>query len=125
MTDIDKTLADRGSRYGEFDEHARITQNLKDAMKDSLRWHELAEDMKEALEMVAHKIGRIVNGDPNYVDSWTDIIGYARLVEKRLISEQATAKIFAFPEKATAAAEECGCSACALEKVLNSLVKKA
>jgi len=39
--------------------------------------------------MVAHKLGRIVNGDPNYVDSWTDIIGYTRLVEKRLIQDLA------------------------------------
>jgi hypothetical protein len=39
--------------------------------------------------MVAHKIGRIINGDPQYIDSWTDIIGYTRLVEKRLIDEQA------------------------------------
>ena len=34
--------------------------------------------------MILHKISRIVNGDPNYKDSWTDIIGYAKLVEKTL-----------------------------------------
>ena len=40
--------------------------------------------MKESLEMVAHKIGRILNGDPFYHDSWHDCIGYLRLIEKRL-----------------------------------------
>jgi len=85
---IDQTLAERGSRYGEFDDHANLTQGIKDVMKTGRQWHGLTDDMKEALEMVAHKIGRILNGDPGYVDSWTDIIGYARLVEKRLIAEQ-------------------------------------
>jgi hypothetical protein len=37
--------------------------------------------------MIAHKLGRIVNGDPNYVDSWVDIAGYATLVAKRLQGE--------------------------------------
>ena len=85
---IDQTLAERGSRYGEFPEHAFLTQELKNAMHDHDGWHELDDDMKECLDMIAHKIGRIINGDPTYIDSWTDIIGYTRLVEKRLITEQ-------------------------------------
>lgn len=84
---IDATLAERGSRYGEFDEHARITQNIKAAMADSPNWTGLPDDMREALEMVAHKVGRILNGDPAYADSWHDIGGYTRLVEQRLERE--------------------------------------
>jgi len=82
--DIDETLKERGSRYGEFDEHARITQGIKRAMIDSPNWLTLTDDKKEALEMVAHKIGRILNGDPEYADSWHDIIGYTKLVENTL-----------------------------------------
>ena len=37
--------------------------------------------------MIAHKLGRIVNGAPEYKDSWTDIIGYTRLVEETLPEE--------------------------------------
>lgn len=81
---IDATLAERGSRYGAFTGHAAITQEIKRAMQRGSKWNELADDQKEALEMVAHKIGRILNGDPNYVDSWHDIIGYTKLVEDRL-----------------------------------------
>lgn len=92
MSSIEATLAERGSRYGEFDEHARITQAVKTAMVSGRHWGQLDDDMKEALEMVAHKIGRIVNGDPQYIDSWTDIIGYTRLVEKRLVAEQTSAR---------------------------------
>ena len=85
MSTIDATLAERGSRYGEFPEHAFITQELKRTLHDNVNWGNLADDQKEALDMVMHKIGRIINGDPNYIDSWTDIIGYTRLVEKRLL----------------------------------------
>lgn len=88
MTQIDNTLAERGTRYGAFTGHAEITQGLKDVMFATDNWAGLADDQKEALEMVAHKIGRILNGDPNYIDSWHDIIGYTRLVEQRLEAEQ-------------------------------------
>jgi hypothetical protein len=81
---IDQTLAERGTRYGSFDEHARITQNLKRAMTDSPNWSKLSDDKKEALEMVAHKVGRILNGDPEYHDSWHDMIGYTKLVADKL-----------------------------------------
>ncbi len=100
MSSIDSTLAERGSRYGEFTGHAKITQAIKQAMQESGNWKSLPNDMVECLEMVAHKIGRILNGDPNYVDSWTDIIGYTRLVEKRLISDgEDQAKVASNPTK--------------------------
>lgn len=88
MSAIDATLEERGTRYGQFTGHARITQNLKAVMQASPQWAVLADDQKEALEMTAHKIGRILNGDPNYIDSWHDVIGYIRLVEQRLEGEQ-------------------------------------
>lgn len=81
---IETTLAERGGRYGSFIEHARITQNIKRAMADSPNWANLADDQREALEMLAHKAGRILNGDPDYHDSWHDIIGYTKLVADRL-----------------------------------------
>lgn len=84
LNDIKATLAECGSRYGSFPEHARITQSIKDGMIVSPNWATLAPDQKEALEMIAHKVGRILNGDPNYHDSWHDIVGYAKLVADRL-----------------------------------------
>lgn len=81
--DINTTLQERGERYGKFVEHARITQELKRTMFANMSY-KLSDDQAEALEMIAHKLGRIVNGDPDYVDSWVDIAGYATLVAKRL-----------------------------------------
>ena len=84
MMDIDATLAERGSRYGDYATHAGITQDIKRAMADAPNWSRLDDDMRETLEMIAHKIGRILNGDPTYHDSWHDIIGYTKLVADRL-----------------------------------------
>lgn len=89
MSDIEATLIERGLKYGAFSEHARITQAMKRAMVDSPNWRKLEDDQKECLEMIAHKIGRILNGDPAYLDSWHDIIGYTRLVEARLALDTA------------------------------------
>ena len=86
MSDIEATLKERGNRYGEFSEHARVTQNIKRAMLDSLNWGALSDDKKECLEMIAHKLGSILNGDPEYHDSYHDIIGYTKLVADTLKS---------------------------------------
>lgn len=86
MPDIDDTLQERGSRYGAFLPHAAITQKLKYTMQETKNWPILAPDMQEALDMIAHKMGRILNGDPNYHDSWHDIVGYAKLVADRLLT---------------------------------------
>jgi hypothetical protein len=86
MSNIEKTLTERGSRYGTFTGHAEVTQGLKRFMANELakRNKVLADDQWEALEMVAHKIGRIINGDADYSDSWIDIAGYTKLVADRL-----------------------------------------
>lgn len=86
MTDITTTLTQRGARYGAFKGHAEVTQHLKAYYRDELakRGKTMDADQYEAMDMIMHKIGRIVNGDPNYDDSWIDIAGYAQLVADRL-----------------------------------------
>jgi hypothetical protein len=90
-TDVANILEERGSRYGDFSRHAAITQDLKGIIQVYLEDGEnfLQADQVEALEMICHKIGRIINGDPNYADSWVDIAGYAKLVADRLELENA------------------------------------
>lgn len=87
MTTLSETLKERGKRYGAFDGHARITCELKTAMHSKDSWYYLSPDKKEALDMIAHKIGRILNGDPEYADSWVDIAGYAQLVADKINEE--------------------------------------
>ena len=85
---IQQVLTERTSRYGAFADHAALTQRLKLMMHAHPKWASLPPDMKEALEMIQHKIGRILSGDPAYQDSWVDIEGYARLVSQRLGPDQ-------------------------------------
>jgi hypothetical protein len=84
--EIDKTLAERGKRYGTFTGQASITQDIKRLMRKTSGWSAMQDDQREALDMIANKLGRILNGDPNYADSWHDLEGYARLVEQRLVT---------------------------------------
>lgn len=87
MTTIDDTLAERGARYGDFTDHARVAQALQDTMRaagDTTGWQALSAVQKQALTVIADKIARILTGDPNYADNWHDIQGYAKLVEDRL-----------------------------------------
>jgi hypothetical protein len=81
---VEATLEERGKRYGAFSGHASISQGLKYRMSEARNWSSLNASQMESLEMIAHKIGRILNGDPNYADSWHDIAGYAQLVEDQL-----------------------------------------
>ena len=97
MSDATKSvsdmLAERGARYGLFANHAAWTMKLKNIFRQSPNWAKMKEDQQECLDMTAHKIGRILNGDPHYFDSWKDIAGYNKLVSDRLenIDEQLVA----------------------------------
>ena len=86
-TPTESLITERGSRYGKFKDGADIMQSLKDTMRDVDGWNNLTASQKEALDMIQHKIGRILNGDPTYDDSWKDIAGYATLIVNELNGE--------------------------------------
>lgn len=95
---VQKTLDERGSRYGDFTDHAEIAQRIQTAMRarpgeyeavNSQGWMRLSDVQKQALTVIADKIARILSGDPNYADNWHDIQGYAKLVEDRLPKPEA------------------------------------
>lgn len=77
-------LSERGSRYGTLMSNATISQGLKEILHSSSNWEAMPPDMREALDMIVHKISRIVEGDFNYDDSWIDISGYSTLIVERL-----------------------------------------
>jgi len=84
--DLARTLEERGKRYGEFAVHAKITMDIKRLFRQHAA-ASLDDDQLEALDMIAHKLGRIFAGDPHYADSWHDIAGYAQLVATRLTTQ--------------------------------------
>jgi len=63
---VQDTLTERGARYGDFADHAVIAQALQDVMRDAPGWCALDPTKRQALSVIADKIARILNGDPNY-----------------------------------------------------------
>lgn len=86
---VSATLESRGTQYGEFVDGAIVMQELKMVVASQLgqRGKALLPIQQEALDMICHKIGRIINGNANNIDSWLDIAGYARLVYDHLVKE--------------------------------------
>ncbi len=80
------TLTERGKDYGKFKDGAAVMQGIKRLLADHAAKHDktFTDSQWEALEMIIHKIGRIVNGNPDKVDHWTDIAGYAKLIADEL-----------------------------------------
>ena len=84
MNDINNTLDEREKRYGSFTDFSELCQRLKETMHNNKGWDKLSSTQRESLEMIQHKVARILNGDPDYVDNWHDVAGYATLEERNL-----------------------------------------
>ena len=80
---VGRTLSSRHDVYGDIETLMNLSQGIQFAMSLGKNWHGLPPAQREALQMIASKIARILNGDPNYRDNWHDIQGYARLAEER------------------------------------------
>jgi hypothetical protein len=85
MVDISEILNERKSSHGEYKDHARRAQLIKEVYRAGRNWPILTDIQKETLEMNAHKVARILEGNPNHADHWDDIAGYAKLVSDRLV----------------------------------------
>ena len=85
-TDINALLAEREKTHGDYAVHALITQDLKRVMTHHVGHldRRLDDDMQESLDMIAHKIGRIIAGNAAEPEHWRDVAGYAQLVANRL-----------------------------------------
>lgn len=85
MPEVKEILNERQGSHGDFTDNAAIMQALKEVIRQGINWADrLTPVQREALEMIAHKIGRILTGNPNVHDHWDDIAGYATLVSQRI-----------------------------------------
>lgn len=75
-------LDQRGTTHGDYTLMCSVIQDIKRAMRRGTA--DLQDTQREALELIATKIGRIVCGDPNHPDHWDDIIGYATKARERI-----------------------------------------
>jgi hypothetical protein len=72
-------LNERGKTHGSFVRNAEVSQRLKDIFQ--YYGGDLHVVQKEALDMIALKISRILSGQGAYADHWDDIAGYATLAK--------------------------------------------
>ena len=89
MTDpVAETLQSRDVTHGHYPYVAATIQDLKRVAHDAEaraveaslgRRGYMNAAQAEGIDMILHKIGRILNGDPNTADHWHDIAGYATL----------------------------------------------
>lgn len=82
MTEIDDLLYEREKTHGDFLGVSAVAQEIKLTMRRSKNWKDLDPRMKEALDMIGNKIGRLLSGDPLFADHSDDIVGYAELLRK-------------------------------------------
>ena len=81
---ITELLVERGQTHGDWVYQALVSQQIKFLFRDTSNWSDLTEGQREAMEMFAVKLSRILSGNPDEPDHWRDIAGYATLVAERL-----------------------------------------
>lgn len=88
-TKLNQILKARGSVYGSFMANADVSQKLKNLYRNTNNWGGLSYDIQEMLDMIALKISRILTGnDPEHVDNFRDIAGYATIVADRIDNKE-------------------------------------
>ena len=70
-------LKERAKTHGDYNRTARLAQDLKTRIR--AEDHCLSYAQLEALEMICVKMARIVCGNPDEMDHWRDVCGYATL----------------------------------------------
>jgi hypothetical protein len=86
---ITKILNERQATHGDYLSKCIFIQTIKESMRnENNNWVRLDPDMQESLDMMVHKISRILYGDPYHTDNWVDIAGYIMLVANRLQLEE-------------------------------------
>jgi hypothetical protein len=90
MKTTDEVLKERGAIYGDFTDGA----SLEAAMMNMLCNHHETQTgrtmsalNKVFFSKIIMKLSRL-SVTPDHIDSWTDVAGYARLVEQHLTKEQ-------------------------------------
>ena len=77
-------IEERSKTHGDYPSKAKMIQEVKDRLRNTQNWPDLKPEMKESLDLVCTKIGRILYGDFKTKDHWDDIGGYVELISRGL-----------------------------------------
>lgn len=82
--DASEALLDqRQDTHGDFSDNARVSQAIKRILRGEPGWELLCDIEREALDMIALKISRILSGKSLERQHWEDVVGYGKLAEKQ------------------------------------------
>ena len=71
-------IPNRDEQHGGMEAVGQLSQDMKGVLRKGDNWHDLTRGEREALDMIAHKIARILSGaDPHDPQHWEDVAGYA------------------------------------------------
>lgn len=76
-------LEQRGRSHGDYSSMARLSQDIKGRLRAEPEFSALPPEVQEALDLISLKMVRIVKGDPDFLEHWDDIKGYAELGRTR------------------------------------------
>lgn len=79
LDEKDPLLVERGKTHGRFEDTAAVGQALRNMYRGRPGWGQLTDMQREALDMIAGKISRILSGQGGFRDHWDDIAGYAKI----------------------------------------------
>jgi hypothetical protein len=77
----DQLLEERDRTHGNFERNAEISQRLKNLFR-YYGAREMPDRQREALDMIALKLSRILGGQSNFRDHWKDVAGYSELAAR-------------------------------------------
>ena len=67
----------RDEQHGGMEAVGGVAQRMKDAIRLGRNWHRLSSGEREALDMICHKVGRVLSGaNPHDLQHWEDLAGY-------------------------------------------------
>lgn len=77
---VESILDERKKTHGSFEMNAQLSQGLKGVFRYGHEPVKVAH--REALDMIALKLSRILSGQADFKDHWDDIAGYAKLASQ-------------------------------------------
>lgn len=77
---VESIISDRAKTHGDFRDVARVSQEMKDVARSGPNWATMPAYVCEEVDMILHKLARVLCGDPLFLDHHDDIAGYATRV---------------------------------------------
>lgn len=81
------TIPNRDDQHGGMEAVGSISQRLKDVLRTGANWQHLSNAQREALDMMMHKVARIMSGDLTVKDHWIDAGGYPLCIARQMEDE--------------------------------------